>query len=218
LKAEQLLILASVRGIDLGLSRPKRDIPLEHRGAPRRRDVRPPKTLGDDDPGDPGIPGLLTAEGKQTRTSKPPEWSARDLALAAKGMPEISWRSLCWVVGNEEQSRVHLKHTLFESALERKEREGWPDAMKRGDCRNCGCLRSTQYVEDLCTLAVNEMASTGMTEVARAQFFGIAEHNWRRHVVRFYHPLYAQAHGWYQDGIRYLQAKLSLRENSSEAA
>ena len=209
MKAEQLLILASARGIDLGLSRPKRDIPPEHRGPPRRRKEHPD---------DPGIPGVLTAEGKQTRTSRAPEWSARELAMAAQGMPDTSWRALCWVVGQEEQSRMHLKYTLLQLAVERKERESWPDRMKRGDCQDCGCLRSTSYVEDLCTLAVAEMATQGMTEIARAQFFGLAEHNWRRHVMRLYQPLYQHAQGWYQDGIRYLQSRLNVRENSTEAA
>jgi hypothetical protein len=218
LKAEQLLILASVRGIDLGLSRPKRDIPLAHKGPPKRRDVRAPKTLGEDDPGDPGIPGVLSAEGKQTRTSRQPEWTARDLGIAAQGMPDISWRALCWVVGGEEQSRIYLKAELLRVALERKQRESWPSNIKRGDCRNCGCVRSTQYVEDLCTLAVSEMAQLGMSEVGRAQFFGLAEHNWRRHVMKLYQPLYAHAQSWYQDGIRYLQSRLSAREKSPEAA
>lgn len=213
MKAEQLLVLAGVRGIDLGLSRPKRDIPLAHKGAPRRR------VIGQDEKGrDVTIPGVLTAEGRQTRTSKAPEWSARDLAIAAQGMPDVSWRALCWVVGQEEPSKVYLKNALFVIAVERKEREAWPVSMRRGDCRNCGCLRSTHYVEDLCTLAVTEMANTEMTQVSRAQFFGLAEHNWRRNVERLYHPLYQHAQGWYQDGIRYLQTKLNARENSSEAA
>lgn len=215
MKAEQLLLLASVRGIDLGLSRPKRDIPLAHRGAPRRRGVVP-KT--DDHAGDPGIPGILSAEGKQTRTSKQPEWSTRDLAMAAQGMPEVSWRALCWVVGLEEPSRMYLKNELFGIAVETKSREAWPDSIKRGDCGNCGCLRSTHYVEDLCTLAVSELAKPCESEVARAQFFGLAEHNWRRYVQRLYQPLYMEANGWYLDGIRYLQRKLSMRENSTEAA
>ena len=218
MKAEQLLMLAGVRGIDLGLSRPKRDIPLEHRGAARRRDARPKGTNGADDPGDAGIPGILSAEGKQTRTSKAPEWSARDLAIAAQGMPSVSWRALCWVVGDEEPSRVYLKNELLMFAVEKKEREAWPASIKRGDCRNCGCLRSTHYVEDLCNLAVREMAFSQMTEIGRAQFFGLAEHNWRRNVQKLYHPLWAHANGWYQDGIRYLQRRLNERENSLDPA
>lgn len=209
MKAEQLLVLAGIRGIDLGLSRPKRDIPLEHRGAPRRRKEQPDG---------PSIPGTLTADGRQTRTSRPAEWSARDLALAAQGMQDVSWRALCWVVGLEEPSRMYLKNELFGIAVERKSSEAWPDLIKRGDCHNCGCLRSSHYVEDLCTLAVSEMAKPCESEVARARFFGLAEHNWRRYVQRLYQPLYVEANGWYLDGIRYLQRKLNERENPSEAA
>lgn len=214
MKAEQLLILAGVRGIDLGLKRPKRDIPLEHRRAPRRRD----RQYEDGKLVDAGIPGVLSAEGKQTFTARAAEWSTRELAMAAQGMPDVSWRALCWVVGLEEQSRMFLKSALFMAAVEHKERGGWPESIKRGDCKNCGCLRSTNYVEDLCTLAVTEMAKPCESEVARAQFFGLAEHNWRRHVQRLYQPLYMQAHGWYQDGLKYIQRRLNERENSSEAA
>ena len=113
---------------------------------------------------------------------------------------------------------MHLKSQLLIHAVERKERERWPDTMKRGDCPNCRCIRSQNYVEDLCTLAVTEMGKQGMTELERAQFFGLADHNWRRHVMKRYQPLYMTAHGWYQDGIRYLQSRLNLRENSTEAA
>jgi hypothetical protein len=211
MKAEQLLVLAGIRGIDLGLCRPKRDIPLAHKGAPRRRREHPEG---------PSIPGILSAEGKHTRTAREAEWSTRDLAMAAQGMPDVSWRALCWVVGQEEPSRGYLKNELFQLAVDRKERESWPASIKRGDCRNCGCLRSTHYVEDLCTLAVTEMANTDIygNEVARARFFGLAEHNWRRYVMRLYQPLYIQAAGWYLDGIRYLQRRLNERENSTEAA
>lgn len=209
MKAEQLLILASVRGIDLGLSRPKRDIPLKHKSPPRRRKE------SDDDP---GIPGILTAQGRQTRTSREAEWSTRDLAMAVHGMPDVSWRSLCWVVGLEEPSRMFLKNELFQIAVDKKEREAWPKEMKRGNCGDCGCLRSTHYVEDLCTLAVSEMAKPLESEIARARFFGLAEHNWRRYAQRLYQGIYLQAHAWYLDGIKHIQRRLNERENSSEAA
>jgi hypothetical protein len=209
MKAEHLLLLATARGINLELGRPKRDVPLGHRGVPRRR------VVGQDEHGeDITIPGVLSAYGNQVRSSRQPEWSARELGMAAQGMPDIQWRSICWVIGGEEPSRMYLKGELLQLALQSKEREAWPDTIRRGNCGNCGCNRSVKYVEDLCVLALTELANPNLyaAESDRANFFSIAEHNWRRHVSKIYQSIYVPLHGWYVDGIRYMQRRLNERD------
>lgn len=213
MKAEHLLLLATARGINLELRRPKRD--LEHQGAPRRR------VVGEDDNGNViTIPGVVSARGNQDRSTRLPEWSGRELGLATQGMPDIQWRALCWVIGAEEQSRMYLKGELLNRALETKEHEVWPDTFRRGNCDFCGCNRSVKYVEDLCVLALTELAHPNLygTESDRANFFSINDHNWRRHVSRIYQSIYAPAHSWYADGIRYIQRRLNQRDEVAETA
>lgn len=225
MKAEQLLILASARGLRLDLRRPKRDIPLVHRAAPRRREVI---VATADSGGHPGIPGVFSAEGRQTMSSRAPDWTATDLGFAAGGMPERPWRTLCWAVGLEEQSRAYLKWQLLELALAAKERDHWPPTIKRMTCSMevapgvpCGLLRcKDHYVEDLCQIAVIGIAEPHVlsSEAQRARVFGVAQHTWDRHFSARYHELAGSLSSWFGAAIGYINSRLEERENERGAA
>lgn len=190
MKAEQLLLMATARGINLDLGRPKRDAPS-----------MVTRTNGE-----------LTARGTPTRSARPPEWSPREIGMAAQGMPDVSWRALCWVIGDEPRSRVYLKGALESYAADLSERECWPDRMPRGYCGDCGCARDAmRYVEDMCALAVIEIAKPSLysSEARRAEFFAVQEHTWTRHLSRRYQPLFERANGWYSEGVRYIQRRLN---------
>lgn len=205
MKPEQLLVLASARGIRLDLGRPRREIPLEHRTPPRRRDV-------DADCGGRGIPGVRSAQGKQDRVARAPEWTATDLGFAAAGMPEPMWRALCWAIALEEPSRIYLKRELLAIALRAKERDAWPERAPRGDCSVCGMIRCRhRYVEDLCILALMEAAQPAefASDVRRASFFGVAEHTWRRHFLGIYASVHEPMQSWYRGALGYLRRRLA---------
>lgn len=209
MKPEQLLVLASARGLRIDLGRPSRDVPFEHRRPPKRR------YRGEKGPTDPGIPGVYTATGKQDRSHVRAQWSGADLSHAAAGMPDRFWRTLCWAIALEEQSRIWLKHELLQLALDKREQEGgWPRRFERADCMKCGMLRSEKYVEDMCVLALWEVAHPDdfSTEAARARFFGLADHAWRRHASGIYKTISAPVANWYENGLDYLRRRLRDRE------
>jgi hypothetical protein len=226
MKAEQLLVIASARGMRLDLRRPRRDIPWSHRGPPRRRDVVPPTEAS---AGSEGIPGIISAEGKQTRSAKEAEWGASDLGFACAGMAELHWRTLCWAIGLEEPARAHLKGHLLIMAVELKERDRWLDRVKRGTCAievrpgvRCSALRCPdgRYIEDLCELALIEIAEPFIfdADTRRAQFFGVAAHTWQRHLSMPYEELAQRIRSWYASAIGYINSRLAMRENERGAA
>lgn len=226
MKAEHLLVLASARGMPLDLRRPKRDIPFAHRTSPRRRDVVP---SSEDQAGSVGIPGVLTAEGRQTQTSRAPEWTPTDLGFAAAEMPDRFWRTLCWAIGLEEQARRWLGSQLMLVAIDARDRGDWAPKVRRGRCAThvgpgirCGAVRCDHghYVEDLCELALIEIAwphkFTADTE--RAEYFGVAPHTWSRQLSRPHAELMQHLHSWWGGAIGYLNHRLSERENERGAA
>lgn len=193
MKPEQLLVLASARGISLDLGRP-RDIPLAHRR--RAKDGE-------------------TALGRQTPGRGPRAWTPSDLGLAAAGMPPELWNALCWSIGLDEQSRTYLKNKLFDYAVYLKHRESWPKQVSRGFCAACGMLRAEKYVEDLCVMAVTEMAHPQLygTEIVRAQMFGMTERSWGRQLSKPYQAVYGRIQNWYLGGLAHLREKLREHEN-----
>lgn len=224
MKAEQLLVLASARGMRLDLARPKRDIPWHHKRPPRRRDARAPT---EDSGGDPGIPGVLSAEGRQTSSSRAPAWEPADLGFACAGMPDRSWRTLCWAIGLEEPARAWLKAQLLLIAVELKERQHWPDKFKRGTCPfevapgvRCAMQRCTSYLEDLCELALIELAEPVkfQADTLRAQCFGVAAHAWIRHLRAPYQELVTHTSSWFSSAIGYINRRLTLRDSERGAA
>lgn len=215
MKPEDLLVLASARGIRLDLGE-RRDLSMAHMGSPKRRDVRP-KTA--DDPGDPGIPGVFGALGKQDRPTKEPVWSGKDLALAAAGMPEVYWRALCWCIAVEPVARAYLNIRLMDIAVDLRQREQWPATFRRGQCEQTGLARDQRdYLQDLCTLALREAADPQVygNELARATWFGLSESHWRRAIARGYQGIYRHLDGWYVSALGYLKYRLQAIDDGAE--
>ena len=225
MKAEQLLVLASARGINLDLRRPRSDIPLAHRSTPRRRDVI---AATEGNVGHPGIPGVLSADGEQSTSSRAPDWTSADLGFAAVGMPDRPWRTLCWAIALEQPARAYLKWQLLEIAVAAKEHDRWPDRVKRTTCAmevapgvRCGLLRcQDHYVEDLCELAVIGIAEPHVlsSEAQRARVFGVAQNTWDRHFAVPYQQLASHLSSWFGGAIGYINSHLEEAENARGAA
>lgn len=202
MNVERLLVMATARGISIDLGRPKsRDIPIEHRSRPRPRKEEGSKP----------IPGVLSAEGRQSRVGDRPFWSSTDLGHAAVGMDKVCWHSLCWCIGLEEVSRVFLKRELMAIADKRAKSEQWPKTIRRGECPVSGfSLSEDRYIEDLCTLALFEGAHPNMVrlESYRARYFGVSERNWGRVLTRHYQGLHSALMSWYGRAEGHLKAAL----------
>jgi len=209
-RLELAIANANARGMRLELGRPIREYAdyEPHLSAPRRRDVRP--SVGDD-AGDPGIPGVITADGKQPpATSR--GWTHEQLGFAASGMQPTYFKAVVWCLDMDAEARVYLKYELLQIAVQLKEQEHWPKQFRRFDCEATGLMRCRhRYVEDLCTLALREGAEPRIygTEEARAKWFGISDRHWRRcGIADGYQSLHNELAAWYASGLRYLKDRL----------
>lgn len=213
-RLELALARATARGVDLNLGKPIEEYQdyEEHRGPPRRRDVKR------DEGGrltDVGIPGVLSAEGRQTRVSVSPAPTRQELAFAGAQMDPLELAAVLWCLNEDGTVRGHLKYELVKYALELKDVRGWPKHFRRADCEITGLVRCPyHYTLDLCTLALREGAEpiTFATEASRALFFGVSEKHWRRSVLAGgYASISAKLTNWFRNGLADLGRRLVAR-------
>lgn len=215
-RLELALARANALGIDLNLGKP---IPAyenydyeSHRGAPPRRDVlyREDGTLKDR-----GIPGVRSAEGRQTRTAVNRTITRQELAYAGAQMDQLELAAVLWCLNEDGTVRARLKHELLIFAVELKEKERWPKKISRVDCELTGLVRCPyHYVMDLVTLALREGAApaTFATEAARALYFGVSDRHWRRSFLAAgYHAISGKLTNWFRNGLADLGRRLVAR-------
>ena len=213
-RLEQAIAKASARGISLDVGRPipeYQDYDYQaHTGAPPRRD----RVYEDGKLKHPGIPGVLSGEGRQTRSRVGRGFTHEQLAFAASTLDPLQLAAVLWCLNLDQPSRVLLKYELLQFALELRERERWPLELRRADCALTGFTRSPRYVQDLCTIALTEGAEphTLGTEAARAKYFGLSEKHWRRSgIARGYNAISARLKYWFDEGIDDLRRRLVAR-------
>ncbi len=206
---EHLIVLADARGMRIDLGRPKQQqVPFAHRHPPRRRAV------GEKGPTDLGIPGVLSAEGRQSDVRRQARWTASDLAHAAAAMPKDYWAALRWCLAEDQKARHRLKVRLLEHALELKEEHGWPEEVKRGECGKCGLMLSRRkYAQDLVAMALMEGACPRafQSERDRARWFSLSETHWRRMMMVPYHLVFGELANWYICAWTYIARRLWKR-------
>lgn len=207
---EDLIARAEARGIKLELGKPIPEYDdydyAAHRRAPRVRE------LVKDEKGKVTsfMPGVETADGRQSRSRRRPRWTAQDYGHAAAGMDPLQWDAIRWNLGMDQAAKHRLKAALILIAIELKERERWPARFRRADCF-CGSTRDQKrYVQDLCTLALLEGYNPQQfgTHGARAEWFGLSESHWRHAIARGYQGLYRHLEGWYLGALEHLRSNL----------
>jgi hypothetical protein len=214
---EELITRAAARGVRLDLGKPIREFEdydyAANRTAPRVRDV----VTDDKGKVTSFIPGVTSAEGRQTRSQQSPRWTAQDYGHAAAGMDDLQWAAIRWCLGQDPDARTRLKSSLILIASHLKEVERWPSSFRRGECA-CGSVRDPKrYILDLCTLALLEGADPQRfgSHGARAHWFGLSESHWRHAIARGYHGLYAHLEGWYNGALQHLRSSLRSKARSS---
>ncbi len=210
---------ANARGLRIDLGKPIREYEnyAPHDGQPRRR------VVGKDLEGKlVTIPGVLSAEGRQTRSRRPLGWTHEQLGFAASGMDPLQQSTVLWCLDRDERSKSYVRYELMKLALELKEFARWPTRIRRAECEITGLQRCRdRYVEDLCTLALREGADppTYASEAARAEWFGVHESHWRRTgIAAGYSVLSQRVTIWFDDGIRYLKSRLRGQPSDSAGA
>lgn len=206
-RIEAAIARALARGMKLDLGKPIREYRNyePHVSAPR------PRVIGTDQEGKPiRIPGVLTADGRQPRSTVV-GYTHDQFAYAVQGLSSKTFNAILWCCGQDLQARAELKWALLEVALERAEREHWPKRFRRADCEITGRMRCEhKYIPDLCMLALWEAAEpkTFGTHGARAKWFGLSEPHWRAALSKIYAPLPAEVMSWLDIGLRHLAKRL----------
>lgn len=164
-------------------------------------------------PGPRPVHGHGNVTGTQTRVARLPQYSSRELALAAMDMDRKQWAALCWCWGLDQQSRPTVHAHLLSRAAHFKETEHWPATIKRGHCPidKCGAARcSHRYLEDFVVLALLEGAHPNEfgTESMRARFFGITEQGWRRQISKLYRAVSAELENLVLGGVSHMRRRL----------
>jgi hypothetical protein len=217
-RIEQAIAKANAQGMQLELGKPQPwyEDYEPHTSRPRRREVV--RHLEGPDKGKlkhPGIPGVLSGEGRQTRSMVARGGKHEELGFAEAGLDQLPLAALCWCLNGEQPSRAILKHQLLLLALELRERDHWPKQVRRADCPVTGFVRCDhRYMQDLCTLALREGKDpwTYSTETNRARFFGISDKHWRRSgIANGYGTLMSQLASWFEQGISDLGRRVVAR-------
>lgn len=81
--------------------------------------------IGDDDIAVATYFGCAAA-GKNTRSTRAPQWSHAECAQAAQGLAEKYWQAMRYVYALDDSVFHTLSLALWEWALEKREREKWP--------------------------------------------------------------------------------------------
>lgn len=66
------------------------------------------------------------AAGKNTRSTRAPQWSHAECAQAGQGLADKYWQAMRYVYALDDSVFHTLSLSLWEWALERRERERWP--------------------------------------------------------------------------------------------
>lgn len=220
-RLEQAFANASARGIRIDFGRPiKEYVNYDYRAHRMPPPVRDRVVDEEGKLKDPGIPGVFSAEGRQTRAgARPGAKRHEELAYAAAGMDPLPLAAVLWCLGLDDRSRSYLRAELLKLALYLKETQRWPPKLRRAECEKTGLQRcQNRYVVDLVTLALREGADPDVykTEAARALWFGIAERHWRRSgIAQGYDAVFGELVAWYTNGIGYLLARLRSAPSGS---
>jgi hypothetical protein len=218
---QTLISIASARGIDLDLGKPRDgyEIPAAHLSGPRRRAVEPPNgTSGDQKPIT--IPGVYSALGRQSAARHIPRWTKSDLGFAMSGASTAATHAFYWCINEDERAGGYLRWRLFEFALELKERQRWPEKLKRARCAGCLALRcSHRYVEDVVSLAMIEGAYPGAfgSLAVRAEWFGLSETHFRRAIGPGYAGVYGKLDNWWRLALSNLKRRLRTDESVAQS-
>ena len=196
MKPDVLVTLAAARGIDIAHTVASE---TNTRGIAGRR-ARMPEEIRQ------GLEVMETAEGKETRTSKPKEWTHAELGFVMGLCPRMPFLAGCysWMGDRTFYGELHRGLTL--KALHMAAREEWPLQVVTVSGRK------DYYLEQLSDLVLTADACPSaftQTPALFAVFMDVNEHIWSKSLFGFYLSLQQQYERWlhvaYGWGVRRLR-------------
>jgi hypothetical protein len=138
------------------------------------------------------------ADGRNTRSSRPPEWSHAECAQAAQGLDERYWMAMRYTYALDISVYHRLAYALLDWALIQREREKWP--------RRVVTLAGVEgaYMQDLVAMWLLEVWSPWRFKRethdprpdARRVIMNVSELVWRRRLSPIYEAIHAEFNVW----------------------
>jgi len=209
-RAEDILMMANAHGVDLmriaknmtsddpEVMQAARDVVKKRFGAGRTAFVLVP-------------PPDSMAAGKETRTAKRPEWTTAELAQAAAGVPELSFRAALFAFAGDHKYYKWLRSELFHEALQLREQLEWPPVIV--DLHDI----EIPYLNHLAALVLDEDAHPSLFRVAPqlyALYMRVPEKTWDKAVSRRFHALKVIWTNWGAEALRMIQPRLKQHEEA----
>lgn len=217
MRAEDLVALASARGIDLiqaaRTSAKNRRVPklvrLTDQIVGGRLRAREGYIMVAD--GDHTDLVANRARGRSTRSTKKPQYTLVELGMAAQGVPEIEFQAVCYAYAGSDAYLWRLHAELTKQGLRIQKRDRWPEFVK--DIHGL----QKKYVEHLAKLVLDEdrhgysSKFFAVGDLAYAVYLGVEEKTWLRELAPRLNELQFIWHGWLGNAARLMQKQLSAQ-------
>lgn len=169
-----------------------------------------------------GVTGSLTATGNQSRSGKRPETldTLADIAVdGLRGMPQIHMTALEWAILKIPASGDQLRRQLHRIGITSRSetvKNFWPERLRRRVCV-CGRMAADDYLPDLVTLALLELAEPHKysTHDKRSRWFGLSMQHWKTTMRQPYGILRDRSMNWFDLAIDHIERQLRKRSRLS---
>lgn len=145
------------------------------------------------------------AAGTNTRTIRPPQWSHAECALAAQGMVEKYWQAMRYVYALDDSVFHSLSTRLWEWALEKREREKWPNTVLDNG------HQQIRYMRDLVYMMLFEVRrpSAFLQPGTKATMMNVTERIWDKKLSPVYAAVWHEFEIWLAIAHGHMQRRLN---------
>jgi hypothetical protein len=209
-RAEDLVLMANAHGVDLmrvaknmtsdnpEVMQAAKDVVRKRFGAGRSALVLIP-------------PPDSMAAGRETRSSKRPEWTAAELAQAAAGVPDLYFRAALFAYTGDRKYYWWLREQLSSEAHHIRHAARWSPVVD--DVTGC----ELAYLKRLSALVLDEDAHASLFKIAPRLYpvyMHISERTWDRELEGRFTVLKNVWVGWATEALRMIQPKLRQHEET----
>lgn len=209
MKAEELMLLAAAKGVDLkrvaGGSNKDKGPTVRYR---RRSEAELEQARG--------RPIYETVKGRTTIVHRFPTWSIAELGRAAAEVPRVPWLAACFSFAGDRTPAVYweLHNALTFAAYRLQRRHGWsPQIVGIGG-------HPRFYLLELAQLVLDEDQHRHLFDSQPklyAAYLHIEEPVWRHKIFERFDALKLRYLIWLETARGMIQAKLSTNHNDAEA-
>ena len=167
MKPEELVSLAAAHGIDIAHTVASS---TNLKGAAAKRPRTRDEVRG-------GLEVVETAEGKETRVTRPRYWTHAEVGMGAAGCKRLPWLAACYSFAGDRDRYAELHRGLTLETMKAAERNSWPWQVQLADGRR------GFYIERLAEMVLDEDACRPAFTAAPglyAVYMGVTTRIWHK--------------------------------------